>query len=49
VYTINWQPSGVTWSMNGVPLFTRTKGTVVSAVPGNQEPGAATVKASTLS
>lgn len=25
-YTFNWQPSHVSWGMNGVPLLTRTTG-----------------------
>ncbi len=25
-YTIHWQPSRVTWAMNGVPMYTRKTG-----------------------
>jgi beta-glucanase (GH16 family) len=25
-YTFTWQPSRVTWAMNGVPIFTRKTG-----------------------
>lgn len=28
-YTINWQPSHVSWAINGVPVLRRTTGEVV--------------------
>lgn len=34
-YTLSWQPSGVTWAMEGVPILTRKAGQQVKSTDMN--------------